>query len=69
MNNPKTLAIERDAMETMLDHMAVLADPLRCRMLLGSAGLTKILHSLSLDTRDFAQEDELAPPPGLSIGM
>jgi ubiquinone/menaquinone biosynthesis C-methylase UbiE len=34
MNQSKVIAIERDAMETMLDHMGILADPLRCRMLL-----------------------------------
>jgi ArsR family transcriptional regulator len=34
MNQPRAIPIERDAMETMLDHMGVLADPLRCRMLL-----------------------------------
>jgi len=34
MNQSRAIAVERDAMDTMLDHMAVLADPLRCRMLL-----------------------------------
>ena len=34
MNAPRVIAVERDAMDAMLDHMATLADPLRCRMLL-----------------------------------
>jgi ArsR family transcriptional regulator len=34
MKAANALAVERDAMESMLDHMAILADPLRCRMLL-----------------------------------
>src|SRR5262245_49147949 len=34
MNQPRAIAVERDAMDAMLDHMAVLSDPLRCRMLL-----------------------------------
>jgi ubiquinone/menaquinone biosynthesis C-methylase UbiE len=34
MKVPKVIAIDRDAMGSMLDHMATLADPLRCRMLL-----------------------------------
>jgi SAM-dependent methyltransferase len=35
MNAPKVIAISRDALPTLLDHMATLADPIRCRMLLG----------------------------------
>ena len=34
MKPAKVLVIDRDAVATMLDHMAALADPLRCRMLL-----------------------------------
>jgi ubiquinone/menaquinone biosynthesis C-methylase UbiE len=34
MKAAHVLALERDAMESMLDHMATLSDPLRCRMLL-----------------------------------
>ena len=34
MNAPRVIAVERDAMDAMLDHMATLSDPLRCRMLL-----------------------------------
>src|SRR5918994_515318 len=34
MNASKVVPIGGDAMPTMLDHMATLADPIRCRMLL-----------------------------------
>ena len=34
MKQIRAIAVERDAMDAMLDHMATLADPLRCRMLL-----------------------------------
>ena len=34
MNAPKVVAIERESLGSMLDHMGTLADPLRCRMLL-----------------------------------
>ena len=34
MNTPRVVAIDRDAVASMLDHMAALADPIRCRMLL-----------------------------------
>src|SRR5262245_62780733 len=34
MKAQKVLVVERDAMDTMLEHMATLSDPLRCRMLL-----------------------------------
>ena len=32
--NQRAIVVERDAMESMLDHMTTLSDPLRCRMLL-----------------------------------
>jgi ubiquinone/menaquinone biosynthesis C-methylase UbiE len=32
--SPKVVAITREALPTMLDHMAALADPIRCRMVL-----------------------------------
>jgi ArsR family transcriptional regulator len=34
MKSPKVVAISRDAIPSMLDHMAALADPIRCRMVL-----------------------------------
>jgi ArsR family transcriptional regulator len=34
MKTPKVVAIEREGLGSMLDHMGTLADPLRCRMLL-----------------------------------
>jgi ArsR family transcriptional regulator len=34
MKAQKVMVVERDAMDAMLDHMATLSDPLRCRMLL-----------------------------------
>jgi SAM-dependent methyltransferase len=34
MNTSKVVVLSRDAVPTMLDHMATLADPIRCRMLL-----------------------------------
>jgi ArsR family transcriptional regulator len=34
MKSPKVVAIERESLGSMLDHMGTLSDPLRCRMLL-----------------------------------
>jgi ubiquinone/menaquinone biosynthesis C-methylase UbiE len=34
MNSPKVVAIERESLGSMLDHMGTLSDPLRCRMVL-----------------------------------
>ncbi len=34
MKHPKVVAIERESLGSMLDHMGTLSDPLRCRMLL-----------------------------------
>ena len=34
MKAPRVLVIDREATGSILDHMATLADPMRCRMLL-----------------------------------